>query len=339
MARIRESFGSHENLAHIWASRSFPRGHSSDRRMFFHGGAIYSYGSHFPMAALLSGGVVLWNFEGYSTTTGKHKGITSRALSGLSLNQISVCTTHLKQMIQWARADREEAGADSIPPSKWPAKEKRKLFAEASAMHAGNAAAYLAKAERARSRADYWSGRADSELRSLEKLAGFLGYKSTDLNLAKLQKQAAAALARDAKAAREHAARAKKAKAEYLEHIKGFPAAWRNHESFILPGTERTLSVYEWERADGATLLRRSKDGLHVQTSRGAEVAWNEALKLYTFAARIKAKGEPWTPPPDIMCGPYQLRAIAANGDSTIGCHVLQYDEMQALAVREGVAI
>lgn len=291
------------------------------------------------MAALISGGVVLWNSDGYSSSTGKHKSLARNALTGLSLKWVDVSTSHLKQMIEWARADREEVGVDSIPPSKWPAKAKRQLFKEASETHAKCAAAYLAKASRARTRSDTWSSWANEELHNIETLADFLGYKTTDLNLGKLQKQAEAAIERDAKAAREHAARAKKIKAEFLEHIKGFPAAWRNHESFTMPDSQRTLSTYEWERADGATLVRRSKDGSEVETSRGARVAWNEALKLYAFAARIKNKGEAWTPPPDFAVGPYQLRGIAANGDSTIGCHVLAYAEMHALATAEGVAI
>jgi len=342
---MKQSFGSHAHLAHIWASQSYPRGHSGDKRMLFHGGAIYSYGTHFPIAAFLSSGSVLWNYEGHSSSTGKHKSLVAQAMHGLKIRRIYVCMAHMEQIISWARADREEVGAATIPSSEWPAEEKKRLFDEACAYHAKQAATYIGKAKRARTRAGHYSAQAVKQLDIIKALSEFLGYKEESTNFDRLRKQAESEMAASADAAKARVAKQEAARADLREALKDFPSRWRAHETLAISKNEKTgcdsylVTTRHWEEVDGATLVRRSKDGTTVETSRGANVTWNEALKLYTFAARIRAKGESWTPPSDTKCGPYRLSRIEANGDSLIGCHTLTWDAMNQLAMREGIAI
>ncbi len=42
-------------------------------RMFIDGVSIYSYGYHFPIATKIKDGVYLFNIDGYSNTTARHK--------------------------------------------------------------------------------------------------------------------------------------------------------------------------------------------------------------------------------------------------------------------------
>jgi len=91
MARTRTVFGTHANLAHTWAQQSFSVGYSADRRMYFEGDTIYSYGRHYPMARFTSlidakgRRIVLFKDDGYSVSTAKHRNHTSSALRGLNV--------------------------------------------------------------------------------------------------------------------------------------------------------------------------------------------------------------------------------------------------------------
>lgn len=96
MARVRTVFGSHSSLAHTWAQQSFPVGYSSDRRMFFEGETIYSYGRHYAIARFTDlrdtegRRVVYFREDGYSVSTSKHRSHTRDALHGLNVKVVYV---------------------------------------------------------------------------------------------------------------------------------------------------------------------------------------------------------------------------------------------------------
>jgi len=77
---MKKVFSSHNEVAHIWASQSQAEGQAS--RIFFEGETIYSYGRHFPVARFAPeyGNIVLFTSRGYSSSTGKHKGIIRGAI-------------------------------------------------------------------------------------------------------------------------------------------------------------------------------------------------------------------------------------------------------------------
>lgn len=83
---MRKVFSSHQEVAHVWASRSQDEGRASS--MFFYGDTIYSYGRHFPIAKFETitqpdgspKTVVLFTTRGYSVSTSKHINYTRRAI-------------------------------------------------------------------------------------------------------------------------------------------------------------------------------------------------------------------------------------------------------------------
>lgn len=77
---MKKVFSSHSETAHIWASQSQAEGRGG--RVFFEGETIYSYGRHFPVARFAPeyGNIVLFTSRGYSSSTGKHKGIIRGAI-------------------------------------------------------------------------------------------------------------------------------------------------------------------------------------------------------------------------------------------------------------------
>ena len=344
MARTRESFGSHENLAHIWASQSYPRGHSSDRRMSFEGETIYSFGRHFPMAMLFTGRdgleYSLQNSDGYSTTTAKHKGIMRRAVTH-KRGVLDLPTDLMNQMERLASffgPDLRKWEGDALAGLK-------SLWGDAVTVAKKRIVESSLKAKRARKNADWYLREVDSTIGELESLrAAWKMPVIKSLDIAALVKETEAARVEAAAKEKERKARLARQHAQARAEIVALPDAWRVHGPAPLfkkveGGEGKPMSINHWHDLGGHTLLRRSLDGATVETSRGANVPWNEALKLYTFARRVQGKGEPWTPPPDVKCGPYRLTAIDESGNVRIGCHDLLMVEMQALAVREGVAI
>jgi hypothetical protein len=67
--------------------------------MFIEGNVIYSYGYHFPIAIKLKDRTILFNQDGYSVSTSRHKTYVKNALSGKNFD-IHYFTTHkLKEII------------------------------------------------------------------------------------------------------------------------------------------------------------------------------------------------------------------------------------------------
>jgi hypothetical protein len=84
----KQVFGSHSNLAHVWAQNSVRYGRASDGRMYFERGTIYSYGAHFPIATFTEHEykgrrVVLFTTDKRSVSTSQHIGHARGALRGL----------------------------------------------------------------------------------------------------------------------------------------------------------------------------------------------------------------------------------------------------------------
>lgn len=81
-------------LAHVWAQGMKKSGKGSN--MFFEGDTIYSYGHHFPIATMYqfsrdySGGTILFNSNGYSITTAKHKSQVRNAIDRTKWEVIEV---------------------------------------------------------------------------------------------------------------------------------------------------------------------------------------------------------------------------------------------------------
>jgi hypothetical protein len=93
----------------------------------------------------------------------------------------------------------------------------------------------------------------------------------------------------------------------------------------------------DWGKVAPPTMVRRVGDV--VETSRGAEVPFKDAVRLYQLAAKIKERGVEFVPDTinegRIRCGVFQLTKITKDGDCVVGCHYLMFDEMERLAIKE----
>lgn len=171
------------------------------------------------------------------------------------------------------------------------------------------AADYLVKASRARKNADYFSGMAYAQLNSLVEYAALCGleYKAGDLSA--LQ---AAALENDKK--RKAAEKIRKAEkiAEQAEALE----KWRNGENVY-----RNFEV---------TALRINGD--EVETSRGARIPLDHAVKAWPLLKRLHDSGQEYIAGDHtIKLGHYSVSRITRE-NMIVGCHTIPFIEVTAIA-------
>jgi len=77
----------HTKVAQAFANKKKATG----SRMFTNGKTIYSYGYHFPIAHWINSNIVLFNIDGYSSSTSTHKRYVESAISNHSIIE---CTTN-----------------------------------------------------------------------------------------------------------------------------------------------------------------------------------------------------------------------------------------------------
>lgn len=312
----------HQTIAHRWAQDTGAK--LTGYAMFCASGIIYSHGRHFPIARFVSTPerrgkpsqrVILFNADGYSVSTSKHQSYTRRAIpAGVPVFKIP------------ALSEYEDYTA--------PVYGKRVL-----AWHVEKAAELYAKAQKARTNGPYLEADAERHLTEAERFAAAFGHKfKRPASLAVLAAAVAKETAKQAKAA-------KKARAEQEERQR--VAAERQREidaerfaDWAAGVTVHCPTSYR-ARPDGSAYVRRYQfaDGTQeLQTSQGASVPWEHAVKAFRFIRLCVEKGEGWQRNGRVVrVGHYQIDRIEPNGDMTAGCHRFAWEAMRELAEREGV--
>lgn len=142
----------------------------------------------------------------------------------------------------------------------------------------------------------------------------------------------------DAKAIARRLPRRLRGQAEHIIYEK-YPRYYQNTgmtRDRWLKG-EGNASFNDWDHhhlAPNETLLRRKGDTL--QTSRGAEVPWADALRAWRVIQKVRCSGKEYIPNGlRHGVGGFLINKITAEGTMTIGCHVLHYPEMLRLAVEQ----
>lgn len=82
------------------------------------------------------------------------------------------------------------------------------------------------------------------------------------------------------------------------------------------------------------TALRLSKDNKHIETSRGAQVPVTVATYLWPLACTCRRTKTEYYPQGDehARIGNYTLAYVSPQGDLTIGCHHIPFDELALMA-------
>lgn len=77
---------SHKDIAQAFA---YGETKLKGSRMFIDNNAVYSFGYHFPIACRLESGTFLFNKDGYSQSTTRHKNMVRAALNGCTIIEVT----------------------------------------------------------------------------------------------------------------------------------------------------------------------------------------------------------------------------------------------------------
>ncbi|AFU86840.1 hypothetical protein Ccr32_gp320 [Caulobacter phage Ccr32] len=330
---------SHSMVAHRWAQDDENGRTARGFNMYFERygrgadrvNVIFSYGTHFPAAAFVTDAhgrrVVLYTTHRRSVSTAKH-------------------LSH----IRWAIPS-------GVPVFSVPNVSRMHKPGGAGDFHGDNLRAYIEsaaglaeKAKRARVYGPWLLSQARDQLAEAQRYADAFkvkGFKVPALEdvAGQWAKMTAAKARAEAKARKEAEKRAREAReAERLADAEAF-AAWMRGERQSAPFSYRV-------RDDGTVYLRRfrgvvrdlrsqERDGSRVdelQTSQGAAVPWEHAVKAFRFIKLCRERGESFHRNGRVIrVGHFQVDAISPQGDMTAGCHRFAWDEIERLARAEGV--
>lgn len=312
MARIKEVFSTKDEVAHVWARQDQNSGRQagSIQRLWFDGPTIFSYGRHFPIATFHQKKgkekIVLFTSQSRSSTTAAHKWAVRGAVSHF---QIIKCY------------DPQEAAQGHHETN---LKHWEKV--------AENIAVNLAKAKKPEK---YLSGIAAAR-REMETYAAYFkcGIKKYKFRFLFIESQDAGkkytAKQRAEKAAADKIAKEKRAKWEAEE-------AKREADRIALAVKEFHEGEIDYVRGGEYTYLRFQEG--KIETSKGIKMEPEEARayfdRLKSLQFRFKSQGHLSTNDQGSQFHGFALRNVTADYFE-IGCHKIQYSELDNLAKDAG---
>lgn len=306
---------SNDMVAHVWAHQTQDYARTSNGNCRFEGPVLYSYAT--PIANIVDG-VALVSSNRYSPTTGgKH-------MPGYSVLDGVRSWFTVPFIGAWGgRATQVDYRYS------WPERHAANL-----AWMLERYTGIVATFKRQRS---FWFANAqdvatyleDNYAKEARRYADVFGLPAPVLNtIADGDSIWQAKLARDtpeaiAKREREAAKRAERKAAKDAEAARIAGLAW------IEGGSRRPYG--------GPVLLRvftSGRDGAkHLETSLGATVPLDHAIKVFRFVKLCREQGREWhRNGHTLRVGHFQVDHVAANGDFEAGCHSIKWPEVERLA-------
>ncbi len=288
-------------VAHLWAHKAQDSARNPCGNFYFDGDTIYSYGSHFPIARHVEtnrGQAVLFTTRDYSVSTSGHKNVVAGACRHLTV-------FHVAHVCNSNRAGQFD--------------EYRERFIETAKRYT-----------KARTNKPYILGELRGLVGEANQFAQFFGLRSR-LSMPKdttammeecreierrerERKQRA-----DAKKRREYEAR----RVEAIAKLDN----WANGGA---------IDHYAFGGYDLPTRLRINGDTL--ETSHGAEVPLDHAIKAFRVIKRLHDKGQAYERNGHtIHLGQFALDAIDTAGNVRAGCHNVAWPEIARVATLAGV--
>lgn len=298
-------------VAHIWANRSKPSARSSNGNFWFEGDTIYSYRT--PIAKLYPG-CALVSSAGYSSTTrGKHLPAIRRALSCQSFTVPSIgarggMNNGSDKIDHAENLEHFEKGFQSAVKS-WERARDGGCMIYNSALAAGIADTMSEYAATFHLKAKRWFTPSADFHKTRETVLAKRAANDTPEKHARRERDRAK---REAARARKLELLAQKERECQAEWLAGGPVQFRT--AYGVPA-----------------ILRVAGDEL--QTSQGATVPLDHAIRAFRFILACKDAGRAWEKNGHrIAVGHFEIDSINAGGDIVAGCHHIQWSEIERIA-------
>lgn len=311
----------YSGIPHKWAHRVQNRsGRVAGRagNVFYEGEKIYSYGRHFCIARLLPNDIVIYGTHTYSSSTTSHQAAVRGAVSHLKVVYChdpddSACGNKVV-----AECHIQDTLAELPKLTKF--KELKRLGARLRARsEAEKFNAYLAALPEGESKGvepfDLTEPRFNHTPEEAARYAVLVREEQERQNLREAKREERWAAARERRAINMRLAE---------ERAKTRIPDWRNH----VPGVYLGYGM--------PTLLRLSKDGENVETSKGADIPVSHAKRLWPLIQNCRAVGKGLADR-IVRLGLYMLDEIKPDGSIIVGCHNIPYSEIELIAGQLGL--
>lgn len=315
------------SIEHKWAHNTDPDRRLTVGNKYVRGFAIHHYATpiacKYPDKKDPTKGTVIFNNHSYSSMTAKFQGHIRDAIPS------SYTTIYVSSPRFWR-------GEDYVSNLRYVAKALDVMYEDQEEL-----VKKLKTARMKSTRANLWNSiRYVQE--NIEKVAKFLKRKPKGLKRFKIDFEVINNLAESYFAERAEKQQARRAlrDEEYKQYLAQRDADLKLTQEERIAKWRSGETCYAHMTSDD-TMVRFTKNGQRVQTSRGVEILLCDALKAFKYARRIRQVGK--RHPGEALgyasfvarerpqIGHYTLEEITPEGDLRIGCHFLKYEEMEQL--------
>ncbi len=294
-------------VCHLWANQSQDEARNAQGNLYFNGDTIYSYGTHFPMAKILSNGTVLLTTRCRSNTTAKH------------LHMVRLAVRHLPMI-------------ECFDPTPIGTRDHHANLKDMR----DRCTAALTKAAHARTYAAMHMRDAES---CVQNHAAYRAYFGEDLDAILVipeswKQEAQTRIAAQQAQNKEH--KAQQAAREALNNAARLAdlEEWKIDHQFYIRDGFRDLPV-------ALRLMRTNPDVQDdhtiIQTSWGAEIPVDHAQRIWKKVQTIRTTGIPYRHNGHTEhAGVFTIDSIDTHGTLKAGCHTITFEAMHELAERLG---
>lgn len=319
---MKKVFSTSAMVAHVWAQRNQTEGRTGTSNMYFNSDAIFSYGSHFPLAKFLNDDTVLINTDGYSVSTSKHKQEVRGALRS-GLNKLHTNTAIIKHLVSY---------------HSWLARGEtngRKTLIELVTDTVSRLIVQQAKIAAKRRKPELVESDINVALQFYQDQLDLLAFYKLKMPAAvtklaeTLKSNLAGVVASNEKQLKAAAKkRDKERKAEFERRnalAKVALVKWRLGEALEYGERDNLYSFLS------DTALR--VNGEQIETTKGAAFPVSHGALAFKAIIKAKTRGETWQRNGHtIHLGNFQIDTITPEGNVIAGCHTVLYSEIEAIA-------
>lgn len=308
-----------DEIAHLWAHQTQSDARNKQGNFYFEGPVIFSYESHFPIAAFVPGGgryrgvkAIVINNDRWSVTTSKHQSLVRRAIPQ-EIPTFDIGDYVPWDVAYWGRYHKEILKQYHERITSWTETAGKCRSARIFADSMSNVERTIAE------------GRRYVEFFALKSKVGKLGVFEDLLESSQAEVRAKI---------REMDEREKAAAAERWRKLKKLALkgieCWRRWEE--VPVEIRSATNGYLRSLTHGDLLRVHPTDGNIYTSRGVNFPIAHGALALKVIDKVRESGVEWVPNgKTIHLGHYQVDKIEPNGNVKAGCHYVEWEEIERI--------